>query len=152
MSEPPAVGSEAPEFSVETDQGRMSLAYLLTDGKLVLAFYYEDSTPTCSTEVSSLKDGFEMLRDLGANVLAVSSDSLESHERFRERLGGLPFALASDPELALAKAYGVVDEGGRRARRAMFVIDAKGKVLASLPYYNPANLSQYEEVFRALGA
>ncbi|HEY7269639.1 MAG TPA: redoxin domain-containing protein [Dehalococcoidia bacterium] len=145
-------GAKAPDFSVETDQGPMSLSDLLERGKLVLAFYYEDMTPTCSTQVSSLKEGFDTFEEMGATVLAVSSDSLESHKLFYDRLGGVPFPLASDTDLALARAYGVVDESGKRARRAVFVIDADGTVLLALPQYNPANLSQFEQVFTALGA
>lgn len=148
----PEAGSAAPDFTVETDRGRMSLSGLLEKGKLVLAFYYEDLTPTCSTQVTSLKEGHEMFADLGANVLAVSTDSLESHRMFGERLGGVPFPLGSDPDLGLARAYGVVDDSGKRSRRAVFVIDADGTVLLAIPHYNPANLSQYEEVFAALGA
>ncbi len=89
-------GDRAPEFTLESDHGALSLGELLSRGKLVLAFYYEDLTPTCSTEVSSLKEGFEVFQELGAGVLAVSSDSMESHDLFRGRLGGLPFPLASD--------------------------------------------------------
>jgi peroxiredoxin Q/BCP len=153
MSEPPpAAGSMAPEFSLESDRGRVSLGDLLARGRLVLAFYYEDATPTCSTQVASLKDGFEMIQELGADVLAVSADTLESHRSFCERLGGLPFALGSDPDLAVGRAYGVVDDTGKRTRRAVFVIDRDGTVLLALPYYNPANVSQYEAIFRALGA
>ncbi len=150
MPDAPAAGEKAPEFSIETDRGRLSLADLLAKGRLVLAFYYEDLTPTCSTELSSLRDGYEMFRDLGAEVLAVSSDSLESHRRFCERLGGLPFALGADADLSLARDYGVVDESGRRARRAVFVIDRDGAVLLALPHYSPTNVSQLESVFEAL--
>jgi peroxiredoxin Q/BCP len=124
----------------------------LGDRRLVLAFYYEDLTPTCSTQVSSLKEGFETFEELGANVLAVSSDTLESHQLFCDRLGGLPFPLASDGDLALARAYGVVDDSGKRARRAVFVIDRDGTVLLALPYYNPAIISQFEQIFQALAA
>jgi peroxiredoxin len=145
-------GRQAPDFSVDTDWGRLGLAGLLARGRLVLAFYYEDLTPTCSTQVSSLKEGFETLLELGAAVLAVSSDSLESHRLFCDRLGGLPFPLGSDPDLAMARAYGVIDDGGKRARRAVFVIGPDGKVILALPHYNPANLSQFEQVFLALGA
>ena len=147
-----ASGQKAPEFVVETDQGRLTLSGLLEHGKLVLAFYYEDMTPACSTQVSSLKDGFDTLRDLGATVLAISTDSLDSHQTFCDRLGGLPFPLGSDADLAIARAYGVVDDRGRRSRRAVFVIDKDGTVLLALPHYNPANISQFEQVFLALGA
>lgn len=145
-------GQKAPDFTVETDQGRLTLSRLLEKGRLVLAFYYEDLTPTCSIQVSSLKDGFDMLREMGASVLALSSDSLESHKVFGERLGGVPFPLGSDTDLGIARAYGVVDESGKRARRAIFVIDRDGAVLLALPYYNPANLSQFEQIFQALAA
>ena len=148
----PAAGDRAPDFKVETDRGQVALADLLAQGRLVLAFYSEDATPTCSTQVESLKDGYALLQELGAGVLAVSVDSLDSHAAFCDRLGGLPFPLASDPDLALARAYGVVDAAGRRSRRAVFVIDRDGTLLLSLPHYNPANLSQLEAVFRALGA
>lgn len=148
----PAVGSKAPDFTVETDRGAVRLSDLLADGKLVLAFYYEDLTPTCSTQVGSLKEGAEVFAERGARVLAISSDSVESHRLFAERLGGLPFPLGSDPDLEVARAYGVVDESGRRSRRAVFVIDRDGTVLLSMPHYNPANLSQYEEVFAVLDA
>jgi peroxiredoxin Q/BCP len=144
------VGSKAPDFTVETDQGPLQLAGLLEQGKLVLAFYYEDMTPACSTQVSSLKDGFDTLAEMGATVLAVSSDTLESHKLFYDRLGGLPFPLGSDPELKLARAYGVVDDSGKRSRRAVFVIGADGTVLLALPHYNPANLTQFEQIFAAL--
>jgi len=149
---PPSAGDRAPDFVVETDHGRLALADLLASGVLVLAFYYEDATPTCSTQLASLRDGFALLRELGAGVLALSSDSLESHTAFCERLGGLPFPLGSDPDLSIARAYGVVDEGGRRSRRAIFVIGQEGVVLLALPHYNPANVSQLEAVFRAVGA
>ena len=146
------LGSKAPDFTVESDRGPITLSDLLEMGKLVLAFYYEDMTPTCSTQVASLKDSFETIAGLGASVLAVSSDSLESHGLFGDRLGGLPFPLASDPELKLARSYGVVDESGKRARRAVFVIDIDGTVLLALPHYNPGNLGQFEQIFQTLGA
>ncbi len=148
----PGVGDPAPDFTVETDQGRLTLGVLLERGRLVLAFYYEDATPTCSTQVASLKDAFETLTELGAGVLAVSADGLESHQRFYDRLGGLPFPLGSDPDLRVAGAYGVVDESGKRTRRAVFVIDRDGSVLLALPHYNPANVSQFEAIFRVLSA
>ena len=145
-------GSKAPDFSVETDRGEARLADLLARGKLVLAFYYEDMTPACSTQVSSLKEGFETFEELGASVLAVSGDGLESHKLFCDRLGGLPFPLGVDAGLRLARAYGVVDDSGKHSRRAVFVIDRDGTVVLALPFYNPANISQFEQIFAALGA
>jgi peroxiredoxin Q/BCP len=134
-------------------EGDVSLRHLLAkDQRVVLAFYFEDGTPSCETEVSVLKDSHEMLREFGADVLAVSADSIESHRAFAERLGGVPFALASDASLEAARAYGVVAEGdARRSRRAVFVIDRDGTVLLALSPFRPSNLSHVEAIFNALG-
>ena len=144
-------GDRAPAFSVDTTDGSRSLDSLLANGSLVLIFYTEDATPTCTTQVRSFSDEYETLQELGAGVLAVSADSLESHRSFVERLGGVPFPIAADPELELARAYGVVDEEGKRSRRAVFVIGADGVVLEAAPNYHPQAMDQFAAVFRALG-
>jgi peroxiredoxin Q/BCP len=143
-------GDRAPDFEIETDRGRLSLKDLLARGKLVLAFYYEDLTPACSTQLTSLKEAFEAFQEAGAGVLGISSDSLESHSFFCDRLGGLPFPLGSDPDLRVASAYGVVDESGRRSRRAVFVIAEDGTVLLALSHYSPANVGHLQQVFEAV--
>ena len=66
--------------------------------------------------------------------------------------GGLPFALASDTDLAVASAYDVVAEDDRRrSRRALFVIEQDGAVSYAAPHFSPNNISQLEGAFRALG-
>ncbi len=144
-------GDRAPDFTLTTTAGNFSLADLLQRGKVVLAFYTEDQTPICTAEVASFKDEYATLAELGAQVVAVSSDPLASHESFVKKLGGLPFALASDPSLAVARAYGVADEGAKRARRAVFVIGQDGALLHANTFYNPGNPGQFMEVFQALG-
>lgn len=142
---------QAPEFTIETTEGDLSLADLLKRGKLILAFYAEDGTPTCSTQVSMLKDDYAIVREFGATVLAVSADSLESHRAFIERLGGVPFPIGSDESLELASAYGVADEEAKRCQRAVFVIDETGMVTHSQPWFQPSNANQYQAIFAALG-
>ena len=146
-----AAGDQAPPFRVETTQGTRRLDGLLAEGPLVLAFYAEDATPTCTAQVCGFRDEHATLQELGAQVLGVSADSLESHHRFLERLGGLPFPLAADLDLELARAYGVVDDDGKRSRRAVFVIGADGMVLEANPSYQPQAMEQFAAVFRALG-
>lgn len=145
------VGALAPDFDVETTEGLCSLKQLLAHGRLVLLFYSEDATPTCTTQVCSFRDEYSTLSELGATVLAVSADSLESHRRFAERVGGLPFPLASDHELAMARAYDVVDEDGNRSRRAAFVIASDGVVVEAVQRYSPGAVDHFAAVFRALG-
>lgn len=147
----PEVGDQAPDFSLDGTQGSLRLGDLLAQKKVVLAFYTEDNTPLCSTEVAMLRDDYDVIRELGAEVVAVSADSLDTHAGFAARLGGLPFPLVSDAGLAAARAYGVVDDEGKRSRRAVFVIDAGGRVLHAEPWFQPGNPGQYEAIFRALG-
>ena len=130
--------SRRPDFTLPSTAGEISLRDLTERGKVVLAFYYEDATPMCSNEVSMLKDDYEVVRELGGEVIAVSADSLESHAAFAERLGGVPFPLASDERLEAAKAFDVVDDGGKRSRRAVFVIDRGGKILHAEPGFSRA--------------
>ena len=145
------VGEQAPDFSLPGTKGDVRLSDVWSRGKVVLAFYTEDNTPLCSNEIAMLRDDYEVVRELGAEVMAVSVDSVESHRDFAERLGGAPFALLSDQELEAAGAYGVVDDAGKRSRRAVFVIDEGGEVLHAERWFQPGNPTQYEAVFRALG-
>ena len=144
------VGQSAPGFAVETTAGPRSLEQLLADGPLVLVFYTEDSTPLCTTQLRGFRDEFETIRELSAHVLAVSSDDLASHERFAEaeRLG---FPLAVDASLELARRYDVVNDDGRRSRRAVFVIASDGTIVGANAYYQPQDMTQFAEVFSALG-
>jgi peroxiredoxin Q/BCP len=151
MTSGPQEEERAPDFSVETTEGRLSLSDLLQSGKLVLTFYVEDGTPLCSSQVAAFQQDYPAFEETGARLLAVSADTPESHRAFVEKLGGLPFPLASDDDLSLARAYGVVDEDNKRSRRAVFVIDRDATVLRRIDFYNPSNSSQYLDIFRALG-
>ena len=145
----PAVGDPAPDVTLPSTQGDLSLAGLGA-GKLVLAFYTEDNTPLCSNQIAMLRDDYEMVKELGASVVAISSDGLDSHRDFAERLGGLPFPLASDESLQAASAYGVADDDRKRSRRAVFVIQ-EGRIVHAEPWFQPGNPAQFEAIFRALG-
>ncbi len=147
----PVTGDPAPRFTLPTTAGELSLDGLTARGKVVLAFYAEDATPLCSSQLSMLKDDYDAVRELGASVLAVSADSLDSHRQFAERLGGLPFPLASDEDLAVTRLYNVADEEAKRSRRATFVIDEAGVITHAEPWFQPGNSAQFEAIFRALG-
>ena len=133
----PAAGEAAPRFTLPTTAGELSLEDLTARGKVVLAFYAEDATPLCSTQVSMLKDDYDTVRELGASVLAVSADSLDSHRQFAERLGGLPFPLASDEDLTVARLYDIPDEEAKRSGRAVFVLDGEGVITHARPWLHP---------------
>lgn len=147
----PEPGEQAPDFTLPSTEGDVTLSDLTERSKVVLAFYFEDATPLCQTEVSMLKDDYDVVRELGGEVIAVSADGLDSHAAFAERLGGVPFPLASDERLEAAKAFDAVDDSGKRSRRAVFVIDRGGEIMYAEQWFQPGNPGQYEAIFRALG-
>ncbi|MEE9286333.1 MAG: peroxiredoxin [Dehalococcoidia bacterium] len=151
MSAELEAGQQAPDFTLPSTAGPVRLSDLTAKGKVVLAFYAEDATPLCTAQIKSFKDEHQTLGELGAQIVAISADGLDSHQRFLQALGGLPFPLASDASLEVARQYGVVDETQKRTRRAVFVIGEDGGVLHANHFYNPGNPGQYAEVFRALG-
>ena len=95
-------------------------------------------------------------REAGAEVVAVSADSLESHHpdaTSGRALGGCPFPLVSDQELEAARQYGVVGEDGRHSRRAVFVIDRGGSLLHQIPWFHSGvTPEQFMGIFQAVGA
>ncbi|MEM1950489.1 MAG: peroxiredoxin [Candidatus Nitrosocaldus sp.] len=120
------VGSSAPDFIAESTQGRIRLSNY--KGKnVVLYFYVKDMTPGCTIQSVGIKDSIERIRALGAEVIGISSDDLESHKRFAAKYG-LNFPLVSDADNSISKMYGVFNEEKGRARRVTFIIDGDGVV------------------------
>jgi peroxiredoxin Q/BCP len=119
------VGDAAPDFELPGTGGK---TYRLADyrgRKLVLAFYPGDFTAVCTKQFCSYRDNGEQLDKLGAEVLGISSQSVESHERFSEEKR-LNVPLLADEDKSVARAYGVLT--GPMVRRAIFVIDEEGIV------------------------
>jgi peroxiredoxin Q/BCP len=146
----PEVGDRAPDFTLASTRGEIRLSSLLRRGPVILAFYTEDATPLCSREVAMFRDDFDVISQLGAQVVAISTDSLASHEHFAERLEGVQFPLASDENGEASRAYGVLLDDDKRSARAVFVVGANGVVLHAEPWFQPGNSAQYEAVFLAL--
>jgi len=117
------VGDAAPDFELPGTGGK---TYKLSDyrgRKLVLAFYPGDFTAVCTKQFCSYRDQGEKLDQIGADVLGISPQSVESHERFTQEKS-LNVPLLADEDKAVAKAYGVL--AGPMVRRAVFVIDEEG--------------------------
>ncbi len=131
-------GQKAPDFTLTADDGtRVSLGKLR--GKpVVLYFYPRDDTPGCTTEACSFRDRRSDLEKLGVTVLGVSPDSIESHQKFRDKFQ-LNFPLLADPEHEVAEKYGAWREKTRFGKTSMgiqrstFLIDAKGVIAKAWP-------------------
>jgi peroxiredoxin len=139
------VGDAAPDFELPGTGGK---TYRLADyrgGKVVLAFYPGDFTAVCTRQFCSYRDNGEQLDGLGADVLGISPQSLESHERFTEEKR-LNVPLLADEDKSVARAYGVL--AGPMVRRAIFVVDEEGVVgyrkvtLAGLTYESVDDLER----------
>ncbi len=102
---PPAEGSPAPSFELESDAGERVSSGDFAGKWLVVYFYPKDSTPGCTREAQDFTKAAARLKKLGAAVLGVSKDSVKSHCSFRDKIG-IKFPLLSDPELELHRAYG----------------------------------------------
>jgi thioredoxin-dependent peroxiredoxin len=119
------VGDTAPDFELPGTAGK---TYKLSDyrgRKLVLAFYPGDFTAVCTKQFCSYRDQGDRLDQIGADVLGISPQSVESHERFTQEKG-LNVPLLADEDKSVAKAYGVL--AGPMVRRAIFVIDEQGTI------------------------
>lgn len=121
------VGDKAPDIEAETYGGEIiKLGDFKGDSIVALYFYPRDNTGTCTKEACSMRDGINDLKKLGVQVLGVSTDSVKSHERFRNK-HQLNFPLLSDKSKSIIKAYGVESESGS-ARRVTFLIDKFGVI------------------------
>jgi peroxiredoxin Q/BCP len=139
------IGDPAPDFQLP---GTGDKTYRLADyrgRKLILAFYPGDFTAVCTRQFCSYRDHGERLDQLGAYVLGISPQSVDSHERFSQEKS-LNVPLLADEDKEVARAYGVL--AGPVVRRAIFVIDEEGIVrhrkvtLAGLSYESVDDLEQ----------
>jgi peroxiredoxin Q/BCP len=126
-------GTQAPDFSLPSDEGQTIRLSGLKGRPVVLYFYPKDDTPGCTKEACGFRDAWPDVLRSGAAVFGVSPDGPASHQRFRAKYG-LQFPLLSDPDHAVAAAYGAWGEKsmyGRRYQgilRTTFVIDSTGTV------------------------
>ena len=119
------VGDSAPDFTLPNQSGEMvSLKDLIGKKVIVLYFYPKDFSVGCTAEACAFRDSYEVFKDAGAEVIGVSSQSVNSHERF-STANKLPFILLSDEEGIAKKLYGASSAFGLIAGRVTYVIDKK---------------------------
>lgn len=152
--EQPAVGDAAPEFELADQNGNLHSLEDYRNQWVVLYFYPKDKTPGCTTEACEFRDNIFAFRDLGAQILGVSLDDVESHKEFAEEYS-LPFPLLADTEGDTATAYGVKTRmfGMTVAKRHTFIIGPDGNIAKHYDKVKPDTHS--EEVLadlKVLGA
>ena len=120
-----ALNEPVPDFALKDGNGA---EWRLSDHRgqvVVLLFYPGDETPVCTRQLCSVRDRWEDYQATGAEVVGISSDSVESHRKFADHYD-LPLRLLSDSDRAVAKRYGAISLLPGRVARSVFVIDGKG--------------------------
>lgn len=125
-----SVGSKVPDFALATTAGEFRFR-ARPEGSLVIYFYPRDNTPGCTTEGMDFRELAPRFRRARTAILGISTDSLESHIRFRAKLK-LPFELGSDPDHEIASLFGAWKQKSLYGRKMMgierstFLIDPQG--------------------------
>ncbi len=122
------VGDKAPDFTLPSQMGdNVTLSEFLGKKNVILYFYPKDETPGCTKEACTFRDNYEQLTSLGAEVLGVSGQSVDSHNSFATHYG-LPFLLLADVDNKVRELYGVPSTMGFLPGRVTYIIDKKGIV------------------------
>jgi peroxiredoxin Q/BCP len=148
------VGDRAPDFTLPGTGGRTYSLSEYAGRPVVLVFYPGDDTPVCTKQLNTYNDDFASFAEVGAQVLAISPQDVESHERFAAR-HGFSFPLLADTDKVVAGAYGTLGPLGF-PRRSVFVVDAGGVVryahraLAGLTFRSTSELVRAVEAAGAV--
>ena len=147
-------GQKAPDFKTKDQNGNAVSLKDFRGKKVVLYFYPQDDTPTCTIEACNLRDNYADLKKAGFVVLGVSPDDIKNHKKFEEKYD-LPFILLEDPEKKIIDKYGVWGEKNLYGRKYMglqrttFLIDENGIIFKI--FKKPKSKIHSEEILKVLG-
>jgi len=150
----PVIGKMAPDFTLPSTTGEsISLKQFKGKKTVVLYFYPKDDTPGCTKEACEFRDLNAEFDKVNSVILGVSTDSLESHLKFRDKQH-LPFPLLADTDNEVARMYGVWKQKNLYGKKYMgierttFIIDGQGKISHVFPKVKVTD--HYDEVLEAL--
>jgi len=125
-----SIGDKVPEFELKDQNGAVfNIKSLVEKKAFIIYFYPKDYTPGCTKEACSFRDRYEEFKDLGAEVIGISSDSEKMHKKFAKSYR-LPFILLSDSTKRVRKLFGVANTLlGLLPGRETYVFDKEGKVI-----------------------
>ncbi len=147
------IGNEAPEIALKDGEGN---DWTLSDHKgktVVLLFYPGDNTPVCTAQLCSVRDHWSEYQATGAEVVGISTDSVESHKGFAEK-NELPLRLLSDSDRKVSEMYDMKSWLPGRSARGVVVIDKEGKIayhkVQSLSLFRPADADVLEAIRKTM--
>ncbi len=142
-------GDKAPLFNGVDQNGKKISLTDYKGKKVVLYFYPEDDTPTCTIQACNLRDNYGLLKKNGFEVIGISPDEEKKHKKFETKYS-LPFTLIADPDHMIIDKYGVWGEKQLYGRhymglhRTTFVLDEKRIILKI--FFRPQNKAHAEEI------
>lgn len=145
-------GDTAPLFTATDQHGNSISLSALKGQKVVLYFYPQDDTPTCTVQACNLRDNYTLLKSNGFIILGVSPDEEKTHSKFETKYN-LPFTLIADPEHLIIDKYSVWREKllyGRKyigLHRTTFLIDEEG--IIRKVFLKPRSKQHAEDIIKA---
>jgi len=142
-AEAPRVGDPAPDFRLQDQNGAWHALSDYQGRWLAIYFYPKDDTPGCTTEACNFRDNIYVFRRIGAEVIGISLDDVDSHKAFADKYE-LPFVLLADPTGNTVKAYGAIGGLGLldMADRQSFLVDPEGRIAKHYDEVDPDSHTQ----------
>lgn len=143
------VGDALPLFGAKDQHGNdFSIDSVLKKNVLVIYFYPKDDTPGCTKQACFFRDQYEDFKDLGAEVIGISGDNVQTHQKFAAEYK-LPFVLLSDKDKNLRKLFGVpTNLLGLIPGRVTYVVDKEG--IVRMVYESMNAESHFPKVLEAI--
>jgi peroxiredoxin len=126
MAKVPDVGDRAPDFTLPSNRGPITLSNALKQGAVLLVFYPGDDTPVCTKQLCNYRDNLDVFGNLGVQVIAINPQSEESHRKFADK-HHFPFPVVADTNKEVCRAYGALNFLGM-AKRALILIGRDGTI------------------------
>ncbi len=148
------IGDKAPDFKLPAQTGDdVTLSEFLGKKNIVLYFYPKDESPGCTREACAFRDSYQVFTDLGAEVLGISGQSVESHKSFASHYG-LPFLLLNDQGNKVRQLYGVPASLAIIPDRVTYVIDKSGVVrhIFNSQYQPEKHVQEAKRILESLNA
>ena len=139
----PAVGAAAPGFRLQDQNGEWHDLEDYRGSWLAVYFYPKNDTPGCTTEACNFRDNIYAFKAIGAAVVGISVDDVESHKKFSDKYK-LPFVILADETGATAEAYGLLRDWKlmKIAARQSFIVDPEGVIAKHYEDVDPDNHTQ----------
>ena len=140
-------GEKAPSFKLQDSEGKVYSLEEYQGKTIVVYFYPKDDTPGCTKEACSFRDDYSAFKEAGVEIIGISPDTIESHQKFSEKYD-LPFTLLADPDHKVSEAYEVWGQKKSFGReyegvfRTTFIIGPESKIKRVFENVKPSDHSQ----------